>query len=48
MSQSSTNKQLMNLSLDELKKILSQEKQEVKKDYKELEQKMKVIEKIKK
>ena len=48
MTQSSTNKQLMNLSLDELKKILSQEKQEVKKDYKELEKKMKVIEKIKK
>ena len=48
MAQSSTNKQLMNLSLDELKKILSQEKQEVKKDYKELEKKMKVIEKIKK
>ena len=48
MAQSSTNKQLMNLSLDELKKILSKEKQEVKKDYKELEKKMKVIEKIKK
>ena len=48
MSHKSTNKQLMNLSLDELKKILSQEKQEVKKDYKEMEEKMKVIEKIKK
>ncbi|CAH3154498.1 unnamed protein product, partial [Porites evermanni] len=48
MSQLSTNKQLMNLSLDELKKILSQDKQEVKKDYKELEEKIKVIEKIKK
>ena len=46
--QSSTNKQLMNLSLEELKKILSKDKQEVKKDYKELEEKMKVIEKIKK
>ena len=46
--QSSTNNQLMSLSLDELKKILSQDKQEVKKDYKELEEKMKVIEKIKK
>ena len=43
-----SDKQLMNLSLDELKKILSQEKQEVKKDYKELEKKTKVIEKIKK
>ena len=46
--QSSTNNQLMSLSLDELKKILSQDKQEVKKNYKELEEKMKVIEKIKK
>ena len=48
MTQSSTNKQLMNLSLDELKKILSQDKQKVKKDYKEMEEKIKVIEKIKK
>ena len=48
MSHSSSNKQLMSLSLDELKKILSKDKQEVKKDYKELEEKMKVIEKIKK
>ena len=47
-NQSFSDKELMNLSLDELKKILSQEKQEVKKDYKELEKKKKVIEKIKK
>ena len=48
MSLPFTNKQLMNLSLYELKKILSQEKKEVKKDYNELEEKIKVIEKIKK
>ena len=48
MAQSSTNKQLMNLSLDELKKILSQDRKKVKKDYKEMEEKMKVIEKINK
>ena len=40
--------QLMNLSLDELKNILSKEKQKVRKDYKEMEEKMKVIQKIKK
>ena len=47
MSNSSTNN-LMNLSLDELKKILSQEKQKVRKDYKEMEEKIKVITKINK
>ena len=46
--QPSTNKQLMKLSLDELKKILSQERQEVKKLYKENEEKNKTIEKINK
>ena len=40
--------QLMNLSLDELKNILSKERQKVRKDYKEMEEKMKVIQKIKK
>ena len=48
MSQPSTNKQLMNLSLDELKKILSKEKEKVRKDYREMEEKRKVIQKIKK
>ena len=48
MSKSSTNKQLMSLSLDELKKILSQDKQKVRKDYKDLKKKMKVIAEIKK
>ena len=48
MSQKSTNKQLMNLSLDELKKILSQEKKEVKKEYNDYEEKIKIIEKINK
>ena len=48
MSHKSTNKQLMNLSLDELKKFLSQKKQEVKKDYNEFEEKIKIIEKINK
>ena len=43
-----TDKQLMKLSLDELKKVVSQEKQKVKKDYKELEKKRKLIEKYKK
>ena len=46
--QSFTDKQLMNLSLDELKKFYHKRKQEVKEDYKEMEEKMKVIEKIKK
>ena len=48
MSHKSTNKQLMNLSLDELKKILSQEKKEVKKEYTTYEEKIKIIEKINK
>ena len=43
-----SDKQLMKLSLDELKKVVSKEKQKVKKDYKELEKKMKLIEKYKK
>ena len=40
--------QLINLSLDELKNILSKEKQKVRKDYKELEEKIKIIKEIKK
>ena len=39
---------LMNLSLDELKKLLSKEKQKVRKDYKEMQEKKKLIEKINK
>lgn len=39
---------LINLSLDELKNILSKEKKKVKKDYKELEEKIKIIKEIKK
>ena len=38
----------MNFSLEDLKKIISKEKQEVKKNYKELEEKRKLIEKYKK
>ena len=37
---------MLNLSLDELKKILSQEKKKVKKNYKELEEKRKIIREI--
>ena len=48
MTQPSTNKQLMNLSLDELKKILSKEKQTVRKDYDEMKEKIKIIKKINK
>ena len=40
--------QLLNLSLDQLKNILSQEKKKVKKNYKELEEKLKIIKEIKK
>ena len=40
--------QLINLSLDELKNILSKEKQKVRKDYKELEEKIKIIKEINK
>ena len=47
-NQTFSDKQLMNLSLDELKKVVSQEKQKIKKDYKELEKKRKLIEKYKK
>ena len=43
-----TDKQLQNLSLDELKKIVAQEKKGLKKDYKELEKKRKLIEKYRK
>ena len=43
-----TDKQLQNLSLDELKKIVSQEKKDLKKDYKELQKKRKLIEKYRK
>ena len=43
-----TDKQLQNLSLDELKKIVAQEKKRLKKDYKELEKKRKLIEKYRK
>ena len=39
---------LINLSLDELKNILSKEKKKAKKDYKELEEKIKIIKEIKK
>ena len=46
--QNFTDKQLQNLSLDELKKIVAQEKKELKKDYKELEKKRKLIEKYRK
>ena len=46
MTKSFSDKQLMNLSLDELKKIVSQEKQELKKDYNEFEEKTKLIEKF--
>ena len=48
MSHKSTNKQLMNLSLDEIKKLYYKRKQEVNEDYKEVEEKMKFIEKINK
>ena len=43
-----TDKQLQNLSLDELKKIVAQEKKGLKKDYKEFEKKRKLIEKYRK
>ena len=43
-----SNKELMKLSLDELKKVVSKEKQKVKKDYNEIEKNMKLIEKYKK
>ena len=47
MSNPSTNN-LMNLSLDELKKILSQEKQKVRKDYNIMQEKRKIIKQIQK
>ena len=46
--QNFTDKQLQKLSLDELKKIVAQEKKGLKKDYKELEKKRKLIEKYRK
>ncbi|CAH3027646.1 unnamed protein product [Porites evermanni] len=46
--QNFTDKQLQNLSLDEIKKIVAQEKKGLKKDYKELEEKRKLIEKYRK
>ena len=39
---------LMNLSLNELKNILSEEKKKIRKDYKEMEEKIKIIKEIKK
>ena len=47
-NQTFTDKQLQNLSLDEIKKIVAQEKKALKKDYKELEEKRKLIEKYRK
>ena len=47
-SQNFSDKQLQNMSLDEIKKIVSQEKEDLKKDYKELEKKKKLIEKYRK
>ena len=47
-SQNFSDKQLQNMSLDEIKKIVSQEKEGLKKDYKELEKKKKLIEKYRK
>ena len=43
-----TDKQLQSLSLDELKKIVSQEKKDLRKDYKELQKKRRLIEKYRK
>ena len=43
-----TDKQLQSLSLDELKKIVSQEKKDLKKDYEELREKEKMIKQYKK
>ena len=47
-NQTFTDKQLQNLSLDEIKKIVEKEKKGLKKDYKELEKKRKLIEKYRK
>ena len=46
-NQSFTNKQLMSMSIDEIKKIIKQEKRDIKKDYEELEKKRKLIEQYK-
>ena len=43
-----TDKQLQNLSLDELKKIVSKEKKDLRKDYKVFQKKKILIEKYKK
>ena len=47
-NQSFTDKQLINMSLDEIKKIIKQEKRDIKKDYDELEKKRELIEEYKK
>ena len=43
-----TDKQFQNLSLDEIRHIIAQEKEELKKDYKELEERKRLIKKYKK
>ena len=43
-----TDKQFQNLSLDEIRHIIAQEKEELKKDYKELGERRKLIKKYKK
>ena len=43
-----TDKQFQNISLDEIRHIIAQEKEELKKDYKELEERKRLIKKYKK
>ena len=43
-----TDKQFQNLSLDEIRHIIEQEKEELKKDYNELEERKRLIKKYKK
>ena len=43
-----TDKQFQNLSLDDIKHIIEQEKEELKKDYSELEQRKRLIKQYKK
>ena len=43
-----TDKQFQNLSLDEIRHIIAQEKEELKKDYKELGERKRLIKKFKK
>ena len=43
-----SDKQLQNMTLDEIKQIVSQEKESLKKDYKELEKKRELIKKYRK